>query len=166
MRGVSCPLVAACCAVSCGAEPWPGQLTASWPFGRWSSSCCGPPQWPGPESCSFLPPGKQQQTFQWTDHEKKIHSNAKLLALFWDTQQMLSKMSEWSAEMHVEGGDISPCSPYVCWTFCQSLRALILGTVSSGSTHCWAGVPCLTGWSALCDGTWTAAAAPSLYSWI
>lgn len=44
MHGVSCPLVAECCAVSCVVEPWPSRLTVSWPFGPWSSSCDEPPQ--------------------------------------------------------------------------------------------------------------------------
>jgi len=74
-------------------------------------------------------------------------------------------MSERSADVHVKGWLISPWSLCVSLTGCRSLRALMLETVSAGSTHYWAGEPCLTGWSAFCDGAWTADAAPSLYSW-
>lgn len=68
--------------------------------------------------------------------------------------------------MHVKRSNISPCFLCVFLSCCQSLKALTLGTASAGSTHYWAGGPCLTGWSAFCDGTWSAEVAPSLCSCI
>lgn len=64
MSGVSCLLVAAHCAASCGDEPWPGRQTVSEPSCLWSSSCCEPAQWPGQGSCQCLSPGKQSQQQQ------------------------------------------------------------------------------------------------------
>lgn len=54
--GVFCPLAVACCKFSCAAVPWLSQQKVSWLYDLWSVSWCEQLQWPGPESCSCLPP--------------------------------------------------------------------------------------------------------------